>query len=309
MADSESASAQSAQSAQSPQSPQSLLDLVRRSPPAPWRDGDNIPWHELGFSERMLDEHLSQLHDRASRRFDTIDAHVEWIDSHLLQGRPARVLDLGCGPGLYASRLARRGHACTGIDYSPAAIAYAREQSENEGLDCSYVEDDLRAASYGKDYGLALLIFGELNVFRSTDAETILRKALAALSPGGLFVAEPHTEAAVRDLGAQRPSWYAANGALFSARPHLVLQEHSWDEDACAATIRYFVVDAESGRVTSYAQSLQARAEAEYENLFSRCGFVDIERHASLAGPGVEVGGSVGDDDALVVYVMRKPDG
>ncbi len=287
--------------------PQSLLELVRRDPPEPWRDGDNIPWHEPGFSARMLKEHLSQHHDRASRRFATVDAHVEWIDSHLLRNAPVRVLDLGCGPGLYSSRLARKGHACTGIDYSPASIAHAREYAKTEKLDCSYVEADLRIADYGPGQGpstksgLALLIYGELNVFRPTDAETILRNVWAALSPGGLFVVEPHTEAAVRDLGAQRPSWHAANEGLFSERPHLVLQEHSWDEDASAATIRHVVVDAESGRVTPYAQSMQAYNEAEYEALFTRCGFAGIERHASLAGPGGEA------IDELVVYVIRKP--
>jgi len=47
----------------------SLLDLVRRSAgPAPWAEGDNIPWHDPGFSERMLEIHLSQAHDMASRR-------------------------------------------------------------------------------------------------------------------------------------------------------------------------------------------------------------------------------------------------
>jgi hypothetical protein len=57
-----------------------------------------IPWNEPEFSRRMLREHLSQEHDRASRRFAVVDAHVERIDETLLAGRASRVLDLGCGP-------------------------------------------------------------------------------------------------------------------------------------------------------------------------------------------------------------------
>ena len=95
-----------------------LMDIVNRRPiPQPWAEGEKIPWNEPDFSQRMLREHLSQQHDLASRRFAVIDQHVAWIYRSALQEKPSRVLDLGCGPGLYASRLARLGHTCTGIDF------------------------------------------------------------------------------------------------------------------------------------------------------------------------------------------------
>ncbi len=100
-----------------------LSDIIARIPsPAPWAEGEKIPWNEPGFSARMLHEHLSQDHDAASRRSMVIDRQVDWIHQSLLWGNPARVLDLGCGPGLYTSQLARRGCSCTGIDFSPASI-------------------------------------------------------------------------------------------------------------------------------------------------------------------------------------------
>jgi 2-polyprenyl-3-methyl-5-hydroxy-6-metoxy-1,4-benzoquinol methylase len=78
----------------------------------------------------MLHEHLSQDHDAASRRGATIDRQVAWIHGALLlAGTPTRVLDLGCGPGLYAERLAALGHRCVGVDVSPASIAFARARA------------------------------------------------------------------------------------------------------------------------------------------------------------------------------------
>ena len=79
-----------------------LIDIItRQSPPKPWAEGEKIPWNDLGFSERMLREHLSQEHDAASRRSAVIDRHVDWIHHTLLTGQPTQLLDLGCGPGLY----------------------------------------------------------------------------------------------------------------------------------------------------------------------------------------------------------------
>jgi SAM-dependent methyltransferase len=262
-----------------------LSDIVERLPdPQPWSEGDNIPWYEPGFSRRMLREHLSQAHDAASRRLEIIDRHVGWIHNGLLRGRPTRILDLGCGPGLYAQRLARLGHACVGIDYSPASIAYARQSAAEGELSCTYVQGDIREVDYGRDFGLAMLIFGELNVFSRHDARLILAKARVALAPGGLLLLEPHTFAAIQQRGLEPAFWYSSPGGLFSERPHLCLQEGLWAEAGCTATIRYYVVDAASGGVTRYAQTMQAYSDDEYRALLQACGFRDVVFGASLTG-------------------------
>jgi SAM-dependent methyltransferase len=286
-----------------------ISDLVdRTAKPAPWSEGDNIPWHEPGFSGRMLKEHLSQEHDAASRRTATIERHVEWIHTSLLSPQLGSVLDLGCGPGLYSSRLARLGHRCTGIDYSPASIAYAREVAASENLLCRYELGDLRTADYGTGYGLAMLIYGELNVFRPQDARTILRKAHGALAEGGQLLLEPHTFATVQAIGEEGASWYSSQGGLFSDRPHLCLQESHWDGVTQTATVRYFVVDGRTGDVTRYAQSFQAYSDDELWSVLAECGFGEPRVYPSLAG---ELDGS---EDSLItpglfaLVARRRPD-
>lgn len=262
-----------------------LLDVVQRAPvPEPWAEGEKIPWHEPEFSRRMLEEHLSQAHDAASRRFELIDLHVAWIHGNLLEGRPARILDLGCGPGLYTSRLAALGHACVGIDFGPASIAYAREQAEAAELDCRYHLEDVRQADYGRGYDLVMFLFGEINVFRPSEARTILQKAHAALEPGGILLLEPHTYEAVQGLGQAPASWYSAQSGLFSPRPHLCLQENFWDAVREVATERYFVVDAATGEVTRHASSTQAYSRDGYVDLLRGCGFQPPRFYPSLTG-------------------------
>lgn len=249
-----------------------ILDLIQRTPiPEPWTEGDNIPWNDPDFSQRMLQEHLSQEHDLASRRSETIDAHVAWIHSVVLGERPGRILDLGCGPGLYAARLARKGHTVVGVDYAPAAVAYAREQTQ--GLDCQFVQMDIRQADYGSDYDLVMQIFGEINVFKPADARLILNRARAALKPGGKLLLEAAYYHLGEAVGREPKSWFSAQAGLFSARPHLGLEEHFWDAQRGTATTRYYIVDAEMGDVTRYAQSMQAYRLEEYQALFADCGF------------------------------------
>lgn len=262
-----------------------LLDFVNRRPvPVPWEEGDNIPWHDPEFSRRMLQEHLNQAHDRASRRLAKIDRHVSWIHEEILRGQATRILDLGCGPGLYTSRLARLGHECVGIDFSPSSIAYAQEQSQKERLACTYVHDDIRAADLGSGFGLVMLLFGEFNVFSPLDIRAITRRVAAALTFDGVFLIEPHTFTAVQAMGRSGSSWYTSQGGLFAGKPHLCLQESFWDAANSAATTRYFIIDGASRQVAAHAQSFQAYTAAGYEEILRQRGLEEIQYYPSLLG-------------------------
>jgi SAM-dependent methyltransferase len=280
----------------------SLLEIVenRGSWPLPWEEGDNIPWHESGFSQRMLAEHLTQEHDAASRRTELIDRHVAWLYTQVLNRRSTRVLDLGCGPGLYSSRLADLGHSCVGIDYSPASIAYARQQAQESHLDCNYILGDLRHTDFGENYGLVMLIYGELNVFRPGDISLILTKMNRALNQDGILVLEPHTYEAVKQMGHAKASWSASRSGLFSDRPHILLDEDFWDARFQTATHRFYVIEAASGELTRYAQSFQAYSDEAYVSLLEEHGFGELEFFPSLTGSP-----ETGQQDLLTI-VARK---
>ena len=282
--------------------PYRLLDIVTRVPnPIPWSEGDNIPWNEPGFSERMLSEHLSQEHDAASRREYIIDQQVSWIHNTLIPKSKAYILDLGCGPGLYAVRLARLGHICTGIDFSPASIRYARQMSAQEHLSCTFYDQDLRQADFGVNHDLAMLIFGELNVFSRDDAALILRKIAQSLHPEGILLLEVHTHEAVEAIGRKSSSWFSASSSLFSPRPHLCLVENTWNDELSTSTIRYYVIDASSAEVVRFAQSLQAYTEQDYRNLLEGCGFQQANFHPSLTGES-----SPDSSDFMVITASPK---
>jgi SAM-dependent methyltransferase len=232
----------------------------------------------------MLREHLSQAHDAASRRSIIIDEHVEWIHQAVLNSRSSRVLDLGCGPGLYSSRLAQRGHTCVGIDFSPASIEYARDFAQAQHLTCAYHLADVRHVDYGTDYDLAMFVFGESNVFRPEELQHILIKAYAALNTGGHILLEVHPLEVVKRLGHQRATWYTLERGLFSDRPHLVLFESFWDEAQSVAIERFYIVDAETAEVMPHASSMQAYTDEQYRYALQIAGFTDIALYPSLIG-------------------------
>jgi SAM-dependent methyltransferase len=262
-----------------------LTDLINRNMrPQPWEEGEKLPWNDPEFGQRMLKEHLSQQHDAASRRTPRIKKHVAWIHGHVLSGQPARLLDLGCGPGLYAARLTKLGHTVTGIDFSSASIEYATKTAEKELLPIQYHLADLRSADFGSGYDLVMFIYSEFNVFRPAEANEILKKACAALRPGGQIMLEVNTVEAVDQRGNQPAMWYSSKSGLFSDQPHLCLMDNFWDEEQAVATERFFIVNPQTGEVTRYAFSTQAYTEEQYVAMLTQAGFHDIAFYPSLSG-------------------------
>jgi SAM-dependent methyltransferase len=261
-------------------------------PPLPWRDGTQIPWNELEFSRRMLAVHLDQSTQMASRTEDVISSHVRWLWNTLKREGPPgdgklHILDAGCGPGLYCHELARRGARATGLDFAPAPLAYARQVTQREELDCHFFNLDLTSlpADLCETVGYADAVtfwFAEFHSFRPPVAQCVLRDLAQCLRPGGLFVLEfqPY------NLFPKQPSqeWQACQRSAFSDEPHLWLQEYNWDEKAQAEINVHWIIEAKTGKLQRYAQSHQAYREAELVSLLTKAGLGDPTFHPPVAG-------------------------
>jgi SAM-dependent methyltransferase len=251
--------------------------LVGFSPESqePFEGRYKIPWDDPEFSRRMLAEHLSQEHDLASRRADKIAAQCRWIHGALLAERPSRILDLGCGPGLYLRELAALGHECVGIDFSPASIEYAKG---NLPAEVELKQEDLLTADFGEGFDLVLFLYGELNVFAEGECRDLLRKAASAVAAGGQFWLEAHTFEAVEEMGNAPPTWSRHESGLFSDRPYLCLVESRWCSRGENAAQQFFhVIDAATATTHTLTSTTKAWTIKEYERMLLQAGFRSAE--------------------------------
>ncbi|MEU9408953.1 class I SAM-dependent methyltransferase [Streptomyces sp. NPDC048281] len=101
-----------------------------------------------------------------------------------LPGRPADVLDLGCGTGSLALLAAEQGHRVTGVDSSPAMVARAR--AKLAGRDAVFLLGDAAAPPVGELLFDAVLVRHVL--WALPDPARVLRHWRGLLRPGGRFV-------------------------------------------------------------------------------------------------------------------------
>jgi SAM-dependent methyltransferase len=118
------------------------------------------------------------------------DADLElWRELAVEESGP--ILDLGCGSGRVALDLARRGHRVTGVDRSERLVEALRWRAWELDLNVEVVEADACELDLGDQrFGLVLAPMQMLQVLSGDESRReVLRRAAAALIPGGLFAA------------------------------------------------------------------------------------------------------------------------
>ncbi|NYD22469.1 class I SAM-dependent methyltransferase [Kineococcus aurantiacus] len=103
---------------------------------------------------------------------------------------PGTALDLGCGEGGDVLFLARRGWTVTGVDVSDTALARAREHAAEAGVDARFERHDLGVSFPAGTFDLVTASF--LHSYAFLDRLAVLRRAAAAVAPGGTFLVIGH---------------------------------------------------------------------------------------------------------------------
>ncbi len=141
-------------------------------------------WTDEHTSKQMLAFHLNAELDVSSRNAAFIDRSVEWIAAHFNIGAGTKIADYGCGPGLYATRLARRQADVTGVDFSKNSIEYAREAASAQGLSIRYVNQNYLEFEIDDRFQLIMMIMCDFCALSPDQRRHLLGKFHALLESG-----------------------------------------------------------------------------------------------------------------------------
>jgi len=196
------------------------LERINERPELYSRYTADALWSSPDISEMMLRYHLDEDIDLASRRGEFIEASVAWIAETFGLGPRSRVVDLGCGPGLYANRLATTGADVTGIDISPRSIDHARAMAEQEGVAVRYLLGDYLSTDLEPGFDLATMIMYDYCALSPAQRRAVLQRVLRVLEPGGAFLFDVYSVAAFETWDEQVAYGPALMDGFWSSRPY-----------------------------------------------------------------------------------------
>lgn len=245
-------------------------------------------WTRPHIAEQMLKYHLDDSTELASRKPQDIDSIVRWIDSRLGLAEK-KVCDLGCGPGLHASRFAERGAQVTGLDFSSSSINYARQQAQLNGWSIDYQANDYLVDSLPRGFDIITLIYFDYCAVSPDLRSTLLEKVSGSLGVGGRFVLDVLGRGAFASKKESTLLEQNLMNGFWSDTDYVGLQRTFLYPESQLSLDRYLIVE-ESDCWEVY-NWLQHFTSEEITRELDQAGF-DVEYMAgSLAGDSLQPGG------------------
>jgi S-adenosylmethionine-dependent methyltransferase len=141
--------------------------------------------------ENYYDQNARSEWDRLERHKIEFQVTLRAL-SEFLPAPPARLIDIGGGPGRYAIHLAQRGYQVTLVDLSNASLELAQQKAAEAGVELDALVHanalDLTATP-AASFDAALLLGPLYHLHRQTERQIVLRQAHRLLRPGGLIFA------------------------------------------------------------------------------------------------------------------------
>ncbi|WP_052671107.1 class I SAM-dependent methyltransferase [Draconibacterium sediminis] len=202
-----------------------ITDIIKYSQqPEIYNPGNAFMWTDPHISRQLLEIHLHPDIDLASRKKATIEKTIHWIFEQV-EDKKLKILDLGCGPGLYTQQIAQKGHKVSGVDISKNSIDYAIEQAKSRNLDIEYINKNyLDLELPENDFDLVLMIYTDLGVLLPDDRNKLLGKIEKALKPGGTLIFDVLNDREL-DKKVSPKNWEVAEQGFWRDKPYITLSE------------------------------------------------------------------------------------
>jgi SAM-dependent methyltransferase len=239
-------------------------------------------WTDAHTSEQMLAFHLNGEIDVSSRRTSFIDDSVRWMTSCFDLSPNSRIIDFGCGPGLYTSRFADLGAAVYGVDFSARSIEYAREFADRNNLDIFYAEADYLEYRPEGEFSLITMIMCDFCALSPEQRAALLIKYKELLSEGGRIVLDVYSLSAFADK--KEEAFYEKNqlNGFWSAEPYFAFVSSFKYEEEKVSLDKYTII--EKGRQREVYNWLQYFTPQSLEHEAHAAGLEVEAVYADVAG-------------------------
>ena len=240
-------------------------------------------WDDEYISQSMLKADLEPYNDGASRQHEYIVKSVEWI-ADFLQKEKNALLDLGCGPGIYAELLCDKGFQVTGIDYSKRSISYAKQSAAKKNKSIDYLYQNYLTINYQAEYDIVTLIYCDFGVLPPQERLVLLDKIYNALKPGGVFIVDVFALVNYSSFQENTNITYEDKG-FWRAEPYVCIQRDV--EYKHKDYLEQYVIITES-QCQTYNLWNHAFSSDELTSLMKLAGFDYVDLYADITGVAFE---------------------
>lgn len=217
------------------------------------------------------------------------EADVELVWRLLELEAGMEVLDLACGHGRIANRLAERGARVTGLDATRLFLDLARDDAAERGVEVEYVHGDMRSLPWTDRFDRVVSWFTSFGYFGDEENRGVLGEARRALRRDGLLLIENNHLPVL--MG------YAVPDRVAERDGNLMIDRGSYEPLTGRMPTERIVV--RDGRVRRFEFGVRLFTFTELRGWLRDAGFERVEGYGSEGDP-------LGMDSRRMITVARK---
>ncbi|MDM8567520.1 methyltransferase domain-containing protein [Candidatus Halobeggiatoa sp. HSG11] len=270
-----------------------LVEINSRPEPFQFYTADAL-WTDKYTSHKMLEYHLNESVDMSSRNKNFIEDSTRWIINRFNIGRNTKIIDFGCGPGLYTTKFAEAQADVTGIDFSESSIQYA---TANNKLNINYINQNYLEFETDTKFDLITMIMCDFCALSPSQRKVILNKFFRFLKPDGMLLLDVYSLNAFSQR--QESQSYELNQL-----------DNFWSADDYYGFVNTFKYESEKVILDKYTIIEQSQTRVIYNWLqyfsqdsirqeFEENGFKIVEFYSDVAGTALSL-------DALEMAIVAK---
>lgn len=275
-----------------------IKNVVQLNSVKPYDQGTHNMWTNPYISKELLKAHLNPDIGIASRELKDIEATLQMLHQEL--PNQSKLMDLGCGPGLYTESLSALGYHVTGVDFSEASINYAKHMKKENQSETVYIQGDYLEIAFENDFDCIVMIYCDFGALIPKEREKLLRKIYKALKPGGYFIFDALSEKSSEQI-AFKKSWEATEKGFWQPEPYLALSETKHFPKKKAILDQHMIID-EKGQQKIYRFWNHYFNQEDFERLADQHDFkVEKIRNNIIKGQG-----PYNDETVQFVFFKKK---
>ncbi len=259
-------------------------------------------WNDPYISKQMLKNHLNPSVDLASRKFDFIDASVNFIHNRFNMGEGKSVIDFGCGPGLYTTRLAQLGCKVRGLDFSINSIDYARTESARHGLDIEYLNLNYLDYQAKETFDLVTMIYCDYCVLSDDQRKTLLKIMKNSMKYNGHIFMDVCSNRMYENIEEGTAFELIVKDGFWSAQRHYVFKS-TFKYDINRVSLEKYTIF-ENDRNIEILNWLKYFTINELSNEFEENGMEILEVYSDVRGTPYDI-----TSDIIAVVLGKKDTG